>query len=378
MQAFQDLVIDLHRKEPQGIGDFLHFWEQHGSKKSVSVSEESNAIRILTIHKAKGLEFKAVIIPFCNWEITTDHKKANILWCDTKGTPFERLPTVPVKFSSKMAHTLFSPAYFQERMKGYMDNLNLMYVAFTRAKDALYIGIPESDGHTLRSTGDLIWAIKDLKPEGEPALDSLESYRSGQLFSLGSLPQYGKRVEGEDPWQFTTYPVNQRNRTLKVRMRSDEYFVDEDGSFRTGQMYGNIMHRVFSRISSVDDVAPILTTMEKEGLLPGKDRIVLQERILKMITQPGVERWFSIGENRSIYNERSILCGEGVVLRPDRVIVEGGRVTVIDFKFGGLEKNYYKEQVRNYMLQLGKVGYREVEGFVWYVMLGKTIQIDTV
>ena len=378
LQALQDLVIDIHRKEPQGISEFLHFWEHQGSKKSISVSEESNAIRILTIHKAKGLEFKAVIVPFCNWEITTDQKKSNILWCDTAGTPFNRLPTVPVRFSNKMQHTHFSRAYYQERMKGYMDNLNLMYVAFTRAKDALFIGVPDTGGDTLRSTGDLLRAIKDQQPDCDPALESLETYRSEQVISLGSLPLYKKRSAVEDPWEFTTYPVNQRNRTLKVRMRSDEYFVDEDGTFRTGQMYGNVMHKVFSKISSVKDVDPLLATMQKEGLLPGKDRIALHEKILKMITQPGVERWFSEGADRSIYNERSLLCGDGKVLRPDRVIVEGELVTVVDFKFGEVVKEHYREQVTNYMRQLGKAGHRKVEGFLWYVRLGKIIQIENV
>ncbi|MEN8226897.1 MAG: UvrD-helicase domain-containing protein [Bacteroidota bacterium] len=378
LQALQELVIDIHRKEPQGIAEFLHFWEQHGSKKGISLSEESNAIRILTIHKAKGLEFKAVVVPFCNWEITTDQKKSNILWCDTAGTPFNRLPTVPVRFSNKMQHTHFSRAYQQERMKGYMDNLNLMYVAFTRAKEAMFIGIPDTATDTLRSAGDLLRAIIDKKPDCDMALDSLETYRSEQIISLGSLSQHKKRPVEEDPWQFSAYPVNQRTRTLKVRMRSDEYFVDEDGTFRTGQMYGNVMHKVFSRISSVSDVNPLLNRMQKEGLLPHKDRIALQEEILEMITQPGVERWFSERADRSIYNERSLLCGDGKMLRPDRVIVEGELVTVVDFKFGGLVKDQYREQVRNYMQQLGKAGYRKVEGFVWYVRLGKTIQIENV
>lgn len=378
LQALQDLIIDIHRKEPQGVSDFLHFWDQHGSKKSISVSEDSNAIRILTIHKAKGLEFKAVVVPFCNWEITTDPKKSNILWCDTEGTPFDRLPMVPVKYSSNLQHTYFSRAYYQERMKGYMDNLNLMYVAFTRARDLLFIGIPDAAENRMRNTGDLLRAIFDQKPEVAPALDSLDTYRSGQVISLGSLPQYGERSEKADPWQFTSYPVNRRNRMLKVRMRSDEYFVDEDGTFRTGQMYGNMMHMVFSRISSLKDVDPLLDTMQKEGLIPGRDRMRLQEKIMEMISQPGVESWFSESENRTIYNERNLFCGDGKVLRPDRVIVEGDMVTVVDFKFGELEKDYYRDQVRNYMHHLGKVGYKKVEGFVWYVMLDKTIQIDNI
>jgi ATP-dependent helicase/nuclease subunit A len=378
LQALQDLVIDIHRKEPQGVADFLNYWEQHGSKKGISISEESNAIRILTIHKAKGLEFKAVVVPFCNWEITTDQKKSNILWCETEATPFDRLPMVPVRFSSNMQHTLFSTTYYQERMKGYMDNLNLLYVAFTRARDALFIGIPDPDENTLVNSGDLMRIILDQQPGDEPALSSLEKYRSGQVITIGSLPQYERRSVEEDPWQFTSYPVNQRNRTLKVRMRSDEYFVDEDGIFRTGQMYGNMMHLVFSRISSVNHVDPVLNEMQKEGLVPGRYRADLQAKVLEMISQPGVKRWFSEGENRIIYNERTLFCGDGKVLRPDRVIVEGDLVTVVDFKFGEVEKDSYKAQVKNYMNQLGKLGYSRVEGFVWYVMLGKTIQIKAV
>lgn len=378
LQALQDLIIDLHRREPLGIVNFLSFWEQNGTKQGISISEASNAIRILTIHKAKGLEFKAVLVPFCNWEITTDQKKSNILWCDTTGTPFHRIPTVPVRFSGNMQHTLFSDAYYQERMKGYMDNLNLMYVAFTRAIDTLFIGIPDPEKASFRNTGDLIKAILDHKPVLSPALDSLEQYRSGKMIQVGTLPAYGKKPAVEDSWKFTSYPVNQRNRSLRVRIRSDEYFVDEDGTFRTGWSYGTMMHLVFSKISSVKDVNPLLNTLQEEGLLPVKDRAELQDKIMGMITQTGVERWFSEEGNRTIYNERSILCGDGKVLRPDRVIVEGDRITVVDFKFGSVEKDQYRLQVLNYMHQMEQMGYRETEGYVWYVMLGKTIKVESV
>ena len=159
-------------------------------------------------------------------------------------------------------------------------------------------------------------------------------------------------------------------------MRSDEYFVDEEGTFSTGQMYGNMMHLVFSRIVSIDDVEPVLDTMQKEGLIPVRYRVDILEKVKKMISQPGVSRWFAEKENRVIYNERRILCGDGKVLRPDRVVIEDGLVGVVDFKFGKVEKESYRNQVKNYMNHLEKIGYSKVEGFVWYVMLGKTIQIQ--
>ncbi|MCK4746926.1 MAG: UvrD-helicase domain-containing protein, partial [Bacteroidales bacterium] len=375
LQALQDLVIDLNRREPVGIPDFLSFWEQHGRQQGISISEESNAIRILTIHKAKGLEFKAVLVPFCNWEITTDQKKSNVLWCETRETPFGRIPIVPVRYSGQLQHTLFSSSYSQERMKGYMDSLNMMYVAFTRAKDALYIGVPDPEKAAFSDTGDLLRAVFEKEPELPPALRSLGTYRSGQVIQVGQMPVYEKGSSEPDPWKFDSYPVDQRTRTLRVRLRSDEYFVDEDGTFSNGLAFGTMMHQVFSKIYTAKDVEPLLNKMQKEGLIPGKERGGIQEKILGMIRQPGVEQWFSADDKRSVYNERNILCGEGKLLRPDRVIEEGDRVTIVDFKFGSVQKDQYMDQVREYMVQLEKMGYRETVGYIWYVMLGKTIQV---
>ena len=375
LQAFQDVVIDLQRRDPVGIRDFLDYWEQHGSKRGISVSEESNALRILTIHKSKGLEFKAVIVPFCDWEVTTDHRNFDILWCATDGTPLERIPIVPVKFTSKLMHTLFSPAYYRERMKGYLDKLNLLYVAFTRARDLLYIGIPLKEGKGVKSTGDLLRAILKRSPEKQPCTAALESYLDGKVMTLGEMPVYPSQHQVEDPWQFRSYPVNRDKRSLKVRLRNDQYFVDEEGIFRTGRMYGTMMHQIFSRILSVKDLEPVLDAMQKEGQVPGTEREALELLIRKKLNGPIVKRWFLQDETVQVYNERAILCGHGVMLRPDRVIVEEEGITVIDFKFGEIEKPDHIRQVRSYMEQLRQMDYKHVEGYIWYVILDKTIKI---
>jgi len=375
LQAFQDVVIDLQRRDPVGIRDFLDYWEQHGAKRGISVSEESNALRILTIHKSKGLEFKAVIVPFCDWEVSTDHRNSDILWCETEGTALERIPTVPVRFSSGMIHTLFAPAYYRERMKGYMDKINLLYVAFTRARDLLYIGIPGKEVNGVKSTGDLLQAIMNMSPEKEPCTAPLQSYLDANVMLIGEMPDYPSRPPVEDSWQFRSYPVNRENRSLKVRLRSDQYFVDEGGVFRTGRMYGNVMHQLFSRISTVKDLEPVLSAMQKEGQIPEREREDLGRMIRQKISGSTVSHWFSEGETKQIYNERAILCGDGALLRPDRVIVEENRLTVVDFKFGEIEKPSYIKQVRNYMEQLGRMGYKHVDGYIWYVMLDKTVKI---
>ncbi len=376
LQAFQDVIIDLQRREPMGIRGFLQHWEQHGSKKGISVSEESNAIRILTIHKSKGLEFKAVIVPFCNWEITTDQRKSNILWCETKDTPMNRIPIVPVRFGSKMQHTLFSKAYFTERMRGYMDSLNLMYVAFTRAKEMLYLGISGNEEDKISHTGGLIRAIMDQTPDQEPALKPLNTFCSEDIFKIGDTSGCPREPVADEPWKFETYPVNQGSGSLKIRMRGEAYFVDEEGVFRTGRMYGNMMHLVFSKITSKQDVDRVVGSFQREGLLPAEESGPLKQTILEVISKPEVAEWFSGDKKRVIHAERSLYCKDGKVLRPDRVIEEGDRVTVVDFKFGEHERPSYNAQVRNYMEFLSKLAYKTVEGYVWYVMMDKTVKIE--
>lgn len=376
LQAFQDVVIDLQRRESMGISEFLHYWEQFGTLKGVAGAEDSNAIRIMTIHKAKGLEFRAVIIPFCNWEITTDQRKANILWCETEGTPFTQVPLVPVRFGSHLKQTLFSPQYYQERMRGYMDNLNLMYVAFTRAEEVIYLGVPEGEGERLNNVGDLVRSLLTRTPGKDPALRALNSYRNGQVVEVGELPRVTMREPEPDSWQFTTYPVMRRTHPMRVRMRSDQYFVDEGGSARSGRMFGNVMHLVFSRIDALSDVDPVVASFRREGLLPGDSAGRLKTYIHERIVAAGVEEWFS-GGDMTVYKERSILCGGGTIIRPDRVMVRGDTATVVDFKFGEMESARHSQQVAGYMQHLSSIGYRGVKGYVWYVNSGKLVQIPS-
>jgi ATP-dependent exoDNAse (exonuclease V) beta subunit len=377
IQAFQELVIELQKRETKGISDFLQYWELKGSLKGIQVSENSNAIRILTIHRSKGLEFKAVMIPFCNWEITTDQRKSNMIWCETRGTPFHRIPALPIRFSGDMKHTLFSEYYYQERMRGYLDSLNLMYVAFTRAADLLYLGVPQRADYKLKNMGDLLSNIQDLIPDISPALDALSSYREEDVIRVGALDKYEAEARVEDPWQFKTYLSNIGNSLPRMRMRSDSYFVDEEGVFRNDRVFGNMMHMVFSRIEYAEDLDRVLTGLLREGVLSLRDRPAIREKILEMISAEEVGDWFRKKEGRQVLNERSIMDPDGRITRPDRVIVDPDGVRVIDFKFGKGEKESYHRQVRQYMELLKEMGYPRVEGYLWYVSLGKIIQIDS-
>ena len=132
VQAFFDLITDFSTSETADMGRFLEWWDEKGNEKKISTPDSQDAIRIMTIHKSKGLGFKVVIIPFADWKI--DQKPEAILWCHPTHKPFDTLSLVPVRYSKALKDTAFASDYFTEKLHAYIDNLNTLYVAFTRAK----------------------------------------------------------------------------------------------------------------------------------------------------------------------------------------------------------------------------------------------------
>ncbi len=159
LNSFQDIIINFISGKNPGIASFLEWWESEGHKKSISLPEQQDAIRVLTIHKSKGLEFGIVILPFISWNL--DHKSfhSNILWVRPGTPPFNKLGIVPVSYRSTLSETIFSEDYYDEKYSAYVDNVNLLYVALTRAKNGIYGFAPAEPGSENRIAGILKEAI---------------------------------------------------------------------------------------------------------------------------------------------------------------------------------------------------------------------------
>ena len=140
LQAFFDMISEFAQKESADLSRFLKWWDETSHRKTIATPDGQNAIRILTIHKSKGLGFKAVLIPFADWEI--DHKptKPVILWCHPKEPPFNRLHLVPVRYSQSLGKTIFATDYFNERLHAFIDNLNtFLFLSFALIKSPIII-----------------------------------------------------------------------------------------------------------------------------------------------------------------------------------------------------------------------------------------------
>jgi ATP-dependent exoDNAse (exonuclease V) beta subunit len=143
--AFMDCVLDFVSKNVSDIRGFVDFWDEKLSKKTLLLptkERKDNEILAMTIHKSKGLEFHSVIVPFCDWELK-EHStgvKQNIVWCErgNKEKPFN-FALLPIEYGASMENSDFADEYSEETIYSQMDNLNILYVALTRAKNNLCI-----------------------------------------------------------------------------------------------------------------------------------------------------------------------------------------------------------------------------------------------
>ncbi|MGC9344696.1 MAG: UvrD-helicase domain-containing protein, partial [Bacteroidales bacterium] len=232
IQAFQDLVLEFVRKERSDISSFLNHWNTIGKSSTLNVSESQDALRVMTIHKAKGLEFKVVLVPYCDWELypkTTGFRNIT-LWPETARSGYNEFSHLPVSYTSKMEQSIFWREYYEEMFRTFVDNLNLLYVAFTRAELELHsFSVLSKNPHDITSTADLLWnLIKSQSPSGKHKdylmADLPGNFKEEQgLFEFG-VP-YPKPVETlkEEIVKteiLTEYPVYTRTNALNLNHKN--------------------------------------------------------------------------------------------------------------------------------------------------------------
>jgi ATP-dependent exoDNAse (exonuclease V) beta subunit len=170
--AFQDLVLTYLQQHPAEHYNFLTWWEEKGSKHTLPHMEGQEAMHIMTIHQAKGLQFKVVIVPFCTWNFDHNSYKSPILWCSTDKPPFSTFPILPLKYHKGLQDTVYAQAYYEERMQVYLDHFNLLYVALTRAEEQLYVFAQQPGKTKLDTTADLLYkTVSDAPANKETDTD---------------------------------------------------------------------------------------------------------------------------------------------------------------------------------------------------------------
>jgi len=380
--AFFDQLMAYTCDHAATINDFLTEWEENIRQKTIQ-SDVTDGIRIISIHKSKGLEFDHVLLPFCDWQL---EKAGNVLWCHPAEEPFSRLPIAPIDYSQKgMTGTIYEQDYKREHLQNVVDNMNLLYVAFTRARSSLFVIGRRAAS---RSRSDI---IEKVLPALQGRLDMPEDADAPVTFDTGSISTPASETVGEKHTTCNVFLKTETPIALDIQRQAvraefrqsnqsrDFIHGDDDQAAATSYIQlGNILHRVFSTIRTHHDVDNALRQLEAEGII--YDDQLTTERIRGLLrerlTHPRVADWFS--ERWTLFNECTILSMENGRLterRPDRVLTDGNEMTVVDFKFGK-PHNEYHSQVREYMQLLRAMGYQHVRGFLWYVYSNKIEEVD--
>ena len=381
--AFYDQLTSYVSENTANIEGFLQEWDETLCGKTIQ-SDETDGVRIISIHKSKGLEFDYVLCPFCDWQL--EKQSGNFLWCQPGEPPFNELPIAPIDYSQKqMMGTIYEGDYLHEHLQNTVDNLNLLYVAFTRACRGLYvIGRRKATGSRSALIEQCLPLVAGELPGA--ALEGLEDDNAPITFAYGRLyPSPPSHPSHPSPPSPPSNPFLQPSSPLAVEFRHEESKVtfrqsnrsrdfvagddEEDEQQRNYIQTGSVLHQVFSTIRTADDIDEALQQLQFEGII--YDEHITAERISDMLrrrlSHPKVADWFS--PRWTLFNECTILSvenGEVREHRPDRVMTDGHQWIVVDFKFGHPKPEYH-DQVRQYMQLLSSMGHTSVTGYLWFV-----------
>lgn len=403
--AFQDAVIDYMASRNSDVGSFLNWWEQKSKKLCITSPDDSDGVRVQTIHQAKGLEYKCVIIPFANFRF--EPAKVQKEWRWVKPHPSVAgssllPPFLPVETTQKLEETLHANVQKRYTEEFALDELNKMYVGFTRPKDELYVYVT-SAGSQQKTSGDSIARLLASEEYEKEVGENLN-----RKFKLESVPdgsvtvKYGTKteknqlraeeiekakadeenhqneMESSSEYVLETYNVNGDSKILKVKdanpLNEDLSSAEDDSRKNAAAAEGTMKHKVMQMVKTADDVDKALLKMKVGGKISEAEmkewRIQLKEAIRK---EEG-RGWFDSASR--IVNERPIMLSDGNILRPDRIIVmPGNNAILIDYKFGHV-RDAYKKQVAEYAGILKESGeFNSIEAYLWYVAEGRVERI---
>ncbi len=368
--ALLDLAYQFTNEQQDNTAAFIKWWQVSGKNEYISSADNPNAVNVLTIHKSKGLGFKVVILPMVNWRFNErGNRKPYLLWCLSAGTPFAALKRIPVVFSENMKESYFDRDYYEELGKRYLDSLNLLYVATTRAKDELYLWMDTKD----ESKKDKAKAKDEQKLYSKihhalyPRLEQMASQGLLEQDELGYFlgkPQTmaKKQTEANDHSyhlgidQMLYQPIGHK---LSIKLDGTEHYLRRDAV-----EHGILMHAILAKVERKSDIQAAVEDAIQAGLLSAHEAKDLQAQLEACISMPQLAAYYD--GSGTVLNEQAILLPNGSIQRPDRIVAYPDHTVLIDYKFGEARPEH-QNQLRRYAELLGRMGYPKPQAYLLYI-----------
>jgi ATP-dependent exoDNAse (exonuclease V) beta subunit len=364
VQYFLDLVLERDVRNQAGISDFLNYWDKNADKFSIPSPEGTNAVRVMTIHKSKGLEFPVVIMPFADEDY--NRKPKDKLWLNSEGQEFD-LPKVLVDNSSGIEEfgSAASAVYNLKKQEELLDNINVLYVALTRAEEQLYIISqnlkPKKDGEYANNMASFF--IKHLIHQGVYEENQIE-YPFG---NSEKLSESEKHIDTTKKIPVVLEVLNPKN--IKIAQK-------EALMWGTHQLdaieFGNVIHEILSFINNKKDVDLAINKAIEDGLITIAQKGLVIDAIFKIVNHKDLVDYFA--EENAVFNEKTIIQKEKRTIKPDRLVINKSKgAFLLDYKTG-LPNSKYKYQLENYQAGIEKMGFKVLKKALVYI----GVEIDVV
>ncbi len=352
IRAFEELISNFTAENGSNVYSFIEFWNENSHKHSVQISEIKDSMQVMTIHKAKGLDFKVVIMPFVNWELNPTHN--TLIWCSTKNSDFDVFPFLPINVTKDMLNTHFADFYIEEKFYSFMDALNMLYVAFTRPRERLYCFSALPNNITGNNIAEQIYFAFSENQNfpliyKENELTKLENYfdKDYLVFEIGEdYKSEDDKKSSENLFKIEKYPVNDWKKNIEIVTHDSELIAEMVETRKIAIKQGLLMHEIFSLINTYDDVDDALNKMLVMNKITANEAEKIRIDIEKLFQNPIVKSWFT--DEWTVWSEKEILTKSAEIKIPDRVLSNEKEVIVIDYKFGK-KRPEHKTQVKNYI-----------------------------
>ena len=407
INAFLDETRNYIATYGSGLEAFLLYWEDVLHGKSISVAT-TNAIRIMTIHASKGLQAKILFVPFCTWtKEKTKHEQK--IWCKASAELNTELKYVPIPDGAEMEHSHYNKEYAYEHQNMRIDNLNMLYVALTRAEDELYIsaefpvnangGFSTKADHIgmyiLQYTGLMnnILRGENVIPIGEEngyveyRVQSSEYRVVSSEYRVVSSEKGVVRSKDENPFSFKD--ATNKKAELWSNKNQVRFVQSQEGMLYTQmgvEAYrrmarmeeGTLCHNIFARIQTKDQLEYVLDDAQQRGEIDNQEQRETLRQLISSAWEGSAEMnsWFT---DPWIVKREHAVFKDGKELRPDRVMINAqtNEAIVLDYKFGK-ENEKYTKQVCDYMEALQQMGHTHVRGYLWYARKPKGQQLKQI
>lgn len=367
VSGVKEAAFDFVKKNRADLQGFLDWWELNQFKRTVKIPEDHNAMRILTIHKAKGLQYKAVIMPYLDWKIVASGLQAPIIWSEYAIS--DSLKTVlPLTHQSALADSEFVGIYGDEVRLAYLDTLNMLYVAFTRAEEVLY-GFSDffqsKDGKiNLKQSGNILYTLFS-HGFSLPTQSTSENWDAEKMvFDWGEWPESPVKKE---VLKAEAIHLNWDSTDWREKLKTREYAWDfsETGiQAREQRMLGVLIHEILEQARSLEMALEILQTFVFNGRIDQETQLVITTQLSELFELPQFKTWYS--NDFQAMSEQGILLPGGKQKRPDLILVGASLAMVIDFKTGE-KASKHQTQIKEYMELVQKLTQLPTQGFLCYL-----------